>query len=219
MSIEVKVEPIDRDIALLISDNLSPQAASVMIADYARRQLAEGEATNEAALGEKPTHQTFVDGSQGASEDNVRPDGTILYEFDVVAELFEWIDEQLIQHSPVKSGRYERSHTFYADGEIADPAHPPPGAKEYVFLPTVPYARKIEGASGRKPESAKAPDGVYQAVAVLAQGRFGNQAKISFTFRAPLSGDIVEWAKTTTGAGFKTDAAKRRLHRTTRHAA
>ena len=48
-------------------------------------------------------------------------------------------------------------------------------ADEYVFINTVPYARKIERGS-----SSQAPDGVYQAVAMLARDRFGNVARITY---------------------------------------
>jgi hypothetical protein len=52
-------------------------------------------------------------------------------------------------------------------------------ASRYEFVSTVPYARKIE--RGLSPQ---APDGVYQVVAVLAQKRFGNVARIRFSYRA-----------------------------------
>ena len=53
-------------------------------------------------------------------------------------------------------------------------------AEEYVFINTQPYARKIEGTGGRR-MAPQAPDGVYQAVATLAQRRFGNIARITFS--------------------------------------
>jgi hypothetical protein len=71
-----------------------------------------------------------------------------------------------------------------ADGAEVDPsgANVPP-ADEYVFINTVPYARRIERGS-----SSQAPDGVYQAVAMLARGRFGNIARITYSFRTVSSG-------------------------------
>lgn len=85
-----------------------------------------------------------------------------------------------------------RGHRLYADGaEVAVgvrgqiPADVPQ-AGEYVFLNIVPYARKIE--RGLSPQ---APEGVYQTVAVLAQRRFGNLARVTFSYRTAVGGGIV----------------------------
>ena len=68
----------------------------------------------------------------GASEDRVRPNGVIVYEFDLAVSLFSWIDEQLVLVSPVKTGKYKKSHRFYADGVEVDPLRPPMNATEYM---------------------------------------------------------------------------------------
>src|SRR6185312_14927688 len=121
------------------------------LAAFARETLAEVEATNSAALGHDTPHQTFVDGRPGASESAVRPAGTIVYEFDLLLDLFAWIDAQLVQHSPVGTapkdkhpGLYQKSHIFYADDVEADPLNPPAGISVGTFVNAVPYARKIE---------------------------------------------------------------------------
>ena len=59
-----------------------------------------------------------------------------------------------------------------------------------MFLNTQPYARKIEGDLSREPSSKQAPEGVYEAVATLAQRRFGNVAMIRFSYRTPIDGAI-----------------------------
>ncbi len=78
MPVVTKVEPIAKDIEIMISETLSPAARSAAFADFARAQLAEGEQINQSVLGRIPTHRTFVDGAEGAIEDNVRPDGVIV---------------------------------------------------------------------------------------------------------------------------------------------
>lgn len=173
----VKVEPLEKDIELTFKKNLSPQARSHILAEFARETLAEAEQINTEALGHLPPHETFVDGMPGASEDRVRPDGTIIYEFNILEDLFAWIGEQLVTHSPVLTGRYAASHKFFADGVEVDPGAPAPAASQYQFVNSQPYARKIE--HGLSPQ---APDGVYQGVAALASRRFGNVAKIRFTY-------------------------------------
>jgi hypothetical protein len=100
---EGSVEPLDLDFAVLIADEFSPAARSARIADFAREQLAAAQATNAAALGFVPAHQTVVDGAAGISEDHVRPDGVIVYTFELLGELFAWISEQLRAHAPVRS--------------------------------------------------------------------------------------------------------------------
>jgi hypothetical protein len=205
MGLTVKVDPIDRDIAVALAEDLSPEARSATLAEFAREALADAEQQNTAALGSEPPHDTFVDGTQGKSEDQVSPDGVIVYQFQLIGDVLTFVDEQLIAASPVKSGRYQRSHTLYADGTETDPDSPAP-ASEYVFLNLQPYARKIEAG-----QSKSAPEGVYEGVATLASARFGNVAKVSYTFRSPAGGAVVDWAGT--------ESAKRhaRAHRRIAH--
>ena len=91
----------------------------------------------------------------------------------------------MIANSPYLTGAYAASHKLYADGVETDAQNPKP-AERYVFLSTLPYARKIEGirkGGEKKPgQSKQAPDGVYEGVAALARARFGNLAWIRFTF-------------------------------------
>jgi hypothetical protein len=193
---EGSVEPLDLDFAVLIADEFSPAARSARIADFAREQLAAAQATNAAALGFVPAHQTVVDGAAGISEDHVRPDGVIVYTFELLGESLYWIMEQLRAHAPVgETGNYRESITLYADGVETDAALPIP-AEKYVFLSGVPYARKIEGDDGRRPQSSQAPDGVFEAVAAMAAHRFGNQMMVKFSFISPDAGGIVDWART-----------------------
>lgn len=185
--------PLARDIDLLIRQDLSPEAQSATLAAFARETLAEVEAGNEAALGHATPHQTYVDGRAGASESTVRPDGTIVYEFDLLTDLFAWIDEQLREHSPVGKGKdkhpglYQRSHIFYADDVEADPLNPPAGIKVGTFVDAQPYSRKIEDG-----QSPQAPDGVYEVVTALASRRFGNIARVQFGYRTAVGGSVVK---------------------------
>lgn len=195
MPVTTKIQPIDQDIKIIISDLLSPEGMSAAFADFAEDALAEAEATDEAALGYKPTHTTFVDGTQTDDLSRVRPDGTITFVFDLVGDMLTWIMEQLRAHAPVLTGTYRDSIKLYADGVEVDIGGEIPPAQQYTFLSGEPYARKIEGVGGKKPESPQAPDGVFEAVATLAQ-QYSNQARISFTFISPADGGIVDWAKT-----------------------
>lgn len=186
MAVKTRVDPIDRDIQLMLADTLSPKAKSQVFADFAEDEIAKARQTNRQILGRNPRLTITVDGREGAPLTSVRPDGVIVAEFELFNDVLVWIANQLELHSPVKSGRYQRSHTVFADGIEIEPTATVPAASEFVFINVVPYARKIE-----RGVSSQAPDGVYQAVAVLAQRRFGNVARISFSYRTAMSGMIV----------------------------
>lgn len=161
-------------------------APSNLLAQFAREELREAQEINQRALGYVPAHETVVDGVRGVSEDLVRPGGVIVYEFKLATDLLEWIADQLRRHAPVLTGRFRDSFKLFADGvetEIGDHMR---DSAEYVFVSPLPYARKIE-----RGESDKAPDGVFEAVATLAAQRFGNQAQIRFSYRAPFDGVIL----------------------------
>lgn len=183
--ITAKLDPIARDLRVALDDWLGPDARAQALADQARAVLAETDARNAAALGQDVAHETFVDGVKTEALDRVRADGVIVRVYDAMPLVLMQIGALLWQHSPVKSGRYQQSHRLLADGdEIARvregwtlPALPR-GVREFVFVPTVPYARRIE-----RGWSKQAPDGVYQVIAAMAKQNFGRLAKISFGYR------------------------------------
>ena len=194
MPVTTRVEPIDKDIDLIFREDLSPAARSATLAEFARETLASAEETNAAALGHVPPHTTSVDGREGAAEESVRPDGEIAYEFNILEDLFAWIGEQLVTHSPRKTGRFADSFLFFADGVEIPWDQPAPPAERYTFINVQPYARKIE-----RGESPQAPDGVFQSVATLASRRFCNVARVSFSYEALLGGEtaLEAWASST----------------------
>lgn len=181
------IDSIDLDITAIMDEEFSPAARSEALAEFARETLADTEAQNKEALGFTPDHTTMVDGVIGADEGTVRPDGTIEYAFTIVPEIFSWIANLLRQFAPVRSGRFKASFALYADGLSIDPNGVIPQAAVYIFESVVAYASKIEGEN-KPPESKQAPNGVFEAVATLAQQQFGDQANISFSYRAPLDG-------------------------------
>lgn len=183
MSVRTRVPAISRDIELMIVDTLSPEAQSTFLVEFAREKLEQAQSENRAALGRVPDHQTFVDGQRRDDLESVRPNGVIAFEFELLEQLLAWIGEQLVLHSPVLSGKYANSHVVFVDGVEAAPGSVPMDGEEWAFINTVPYARKIE--RGLSPQ---APDGVYEAVAAIASRRFGNIARIRYTFRSITGG-------------------------------
>lgn len=165
---------------------ISPQANSAAFAEFAREQIEEAKQTNKTILGRLPRYTVSVDGREGAALESVKPDGVIVTEFELVNDVLIWIADQLNIHSPFKTGRFRRHNTLFADGQETNVGAVIPLAETYTFINTTPYARKIERGA-----SSQAPDGVYQAVALLASRRFGNIAKISYSFRTAISGSFV----------------------------
>lgn len=178
MPFTTRVGSLGEEIDVLIAENLSPKARSAALAEFAKEQLAEAETANAAATGTVPRHETYVDGQQGGSIDRVKPDGEIIFDFDLMTDVLRWIDKMLIEFSPVKTGRYQHSHKLLVDGHEADPNGVIPAGTEYVLMNTQPYAEEIENDLSRQ-----APHGVFHVIAVLASQRFAQVAKIEFAYR------------------------------------
>lgn len=195
MPITARVDVIERDLALSLTGTDAERSAAV--AAYARDVLAEANAQNTATAGHPVPHTTTVDGRQTEDLDGVKPDGTIVFEFGLSLQndVVQWIYDQLRAHAPVRSGRYRASIVVYADGAEVQPETTAPEARDWIFTVSVPYARKIEGVR-KPPLSTKAPNGVFEVVAAMAAARFGNIAKVRFTFTNPIGGatDIETWA-------------------------
>lgn len=185
--IKTTVTPVSRDVALFF-EGIPPRERSLRFAELAADHINDAKATNTRALGREPSSKTFVDGKAGAPLTDVRPDGVIVTEFELLTDVLIFIGQNIEQFSPVKRGRYRRSHVLLADGapmNITTPTLTPQiaAAEEFVFINTAPYARKIERGS-----SQQAPDGVYQAVANLARRKFGRVGRITFSYRTLAGG-------------------------------
>lgn len=178
--ITTKFDPIGRDIELLFDAELSPPARSRILAQFAQEQFQAADDANTRAFGRRARSRRFVDGSEGTPLRGVRPDGTIVFEWDVVREAVVWIGALLAGESPVgRTRRYSQSHRMFVDGTEALPgAIPSFSFTELVMAPLVPYAPPIERGS-----SSQAPDGVYQVVAAMARRRFSRIARIVFAWR------------------------------------
>ena len=100
----------------------------------------EAEAINTAALGRAVPYTTLVDGRESSDFDRVRPDGSIVGIFDLATDILTWIEQQLIAHSPVRTGRYQKSHRVFVDGVETAIADIPPGVSQVVFAPLAAYA-------------------------------------------------------------------------------
>jgi hypothetical protein len=188
MAVRTRVEPIAETINLWLDQTLSPRAQSQAFANFARAKIDAGDEANRRVLGRIPPRTVTVDGSRGASLEAVRPQGgSIIAEWELISDVLVWIGEALRDRSPHVSGDYQRAHTLFADGVEIPIGGQAPIAEEYVFLNPLPYARKIEIGKTRSGRDfvLQVPNRIYERTAADAASRFGNLAKIKFTYRAP----------------------------------
>lgn len=191
MALNVKIEPINDWIEITVNEMLSPTARSKAIAEFARERLKEAQDVNQQVLGRLPAHDTFVDGNRGGQLESVNPDrGIIVFEFELLTDVLRWIGRELVLRSPVRSGAYAKGHTLFADGSEIAIGERMPMADEYSFTNLVPYARKIEIGKTRSGRSftIQVANRIYERTAKDARARFGNIAKIEFTFRGIVGG-------------------------------
>jgi hypothetical protein len=190
MAVKVRIDSVATEINLIVSDMLSPEAQSRAVANYARDEIRQADDTNKRVLGDIPSRTVTVDGRPGAALDSVRPSGgSIIAEWDIIADALIWIAQTLEDRSPTVSGDYKRGHTLFADGNEIVASQSVPAAEEYVFTNVVPYSRRIEVG---KTESGRdfliqVPNRIYERTARDAKARFKN-VKIQSRFISLNSG-------------------------------
>ncbi len=194
-----RLQAIDADFDLILNSAMGDAARDAMFRTYAEGVLQEGVAQNRRALGYEPEHTIAYAGAKRNDLAMVKSTDLVVVEFSLVLDVIDWIDAQLIIHSPVRTGTYARSHAWFADNVPMDPLAPV-WAESYSVLSTEPYARKIERGL-----SPMAPDGVYEAVATLARQRFGNVAAIKFEYKGFPGGNIGTWSRTNSAAALARD--------------
>lgn len=186
MGLKVRIDPVEKDIAAMISRDLSVHEQQKAAADFARQGIDEARAKNRQIMGRDPPLTISVDGRIGGSLESVRPNGgVIIAEFELIEGVLQFIGDELVKRSPVVSGAYRSGHTLFVDGLEVTLGGRIPFGEEYVFANSVPYARKIEVG---KTESGRAfviqvPNRIYERVARDARSQFRDVADIKFAFR------------------------------------
>ncbi len=173
----------------MLTQDLSPAGQSAALAAFGQEAITDGDEINRRVLGRVPPRTVWVDGSAGAPLAGVRPNGVIVAEWELVGDILFAIAQELRKVSPVRSGRYQASHTLFADGTEVPVGKEIPQAREYVFLSDEVYSIKIEGVPGRPPQSKQAPKGVYQITAAKFRG--DNRVKVRFEWRKPFRGGLI----------------------------
>lgn len=199
----------------------SPQEQSKAFAKFARDEITEADNQNAKAYGRQIPHVEYVDGIEGSSLQNVWPNSTVVAEWQFGEEIVDWVFRALKERSPVLTGRFRNSISIFADDVMVKTPAEARGAEHVVIMSTVPYARKLEGLAGEKYMSSKKPGPIFQAVAAVAKRKFGNQARIAYTFRGPSGANtmIEAWASGKAGKHRLTKKSKRQYDKDVRNPA
>jgi hypothetical protein len=179
MALSVKF-PILTERTVFSLPALSEQGVLSAFRRLAEAKIARVDAENAAAAGLRLPRRLIVDGVAAPNLARIKSSSLIVARWSVGVAAVDYIFNLLHGAGPLRSGRYRDSMRMYIDGaESKDPrdAH---GAREALFLSTVPYARKIE-----RGQKGYAPGHVYEAVADMARARFGDAARIKFTYAEP----------------------------------
>lgn len=181
MGLKVRIDPVEQFTQATVNAALSEMEQRQAAIEFVRDGIAEAQRINKQAIGREPKYTL----SKRLEQINPAKD-EVFVEFDLFVGVLDWIKQELVARSPRVSGEYIRGHKLFADGQEVANASKPPDAEEYVFINTVPYARKIEigkTQAGRAFVIQVEPH-IYERVAQDARSRFGNVAKISFGYRA-----------------------------------
>lgn len=220
MGASLKIIPLNRDILFKPGGALSPMQGARLVADFARGEIANADKTNADVLGKSVPHETFVNDLRSDALENVQPGKSIIATWRLGSDVVKFTYDLIVANSPVLTGKYKNSHRIFADGVEVDSPEATAGASEVVILSIVPYARKIEGAGKKPPQSTQAPDGVYQAAVTLARSRYGNVADIKYTMQSPvIASDLQDWAARHSAKHASAARRKRQMARDTRQPA
>lgn len=132
---------VARSVRLFADRTLSPSALSANLAATAIRTRADLVRRGDAP----PAWTTYVDGRKGAAEASVRPDGAIVYRFNVLGLAAAFALSFVKARSPVASGRFRSAWAVVVDGKpYAGDLNDIPATASIMIVNPMPYARKVE---------------------------------------------------------------------------
>lgn len=164
-----------RSVKVFIDQNLTPKAQSAHLAKTARAGVAELISSGRAS----PRYEVAVDGRLGASEEQVKPLGTISYTFEYLGDVVSFAIGFLMARSPVLTGAYRDSFFIGVNGQniparTFDASQLPVGAEIFIYNKT-PYSRKVDvQLIGFRKLSFSVPAGIFDDCRQAVNSRFGN---------------------------------------------
>lgn len=125
----------------------------------------------------------FVDGTEGASEEAVKPLGIIVYEYPRLDLVIAAAEQVLFDLSPFgfpEGGHYRDEHHLFLDGSPAISAANWRPGQEAMIVNTQPYARMIEVGAMRM--VVPGTDHVYAQAQQILRRKYSSLAYIRFTY-------------------------------------
>lgn len=177
---------VARQIRLWRDQTLSPAAASHYLATVARQKRDALIAAGDAA----PTYDTYVDGRHGASEDTVRPEGAILYVFNLLGQAATYGLNFARERSPRDSGDYRLAWFVAVDGQRwTGNLNDIPAGSEVMITNPLPYARKIDVGHMKM----RVPPGIVEDTRQAVKRKFPtvNSYRTMVTIPASLGGGYI----------------------------
>lgn len=177
-----RFQPVGEQFRIAMQGSLEQVHKSLV--DTAKREHARVMTTDP-----RPTSfRRFVDGSEGRIEEQVKPAGVIVYQYPRIEEVVQFALETLFDLSPVLTGAYRSAHVVFIENSPTANLKDWKSGQEITITNPLPYARKIEvgNMTMRVPGTSR----VYQQAKQLVQRRWGNVARIQFTYRAIIGGMV-----------------------------
>jgi len=180
-----------RSVEVFIDRKLSPEARSKHLASVARaglKEILEGKSIKNFIR--------FVDGNAGLSEDQVKPEGVIMYRFSILPLVVGFLLGYLKERSPVRSGRFKESFWVSVNGRLIpaarfNPAHVPMDAEIYLgnFMP---YNRRVDvQMDGTRTLTFSVPANLYRDATLAARSRFGGLINLYRVYTVEFPGQYI----------------------------
>ncbi len=183
------VNAFTRSVRLFADSALSPQVMSQKLAAFAKKDVAGLIETGRAS----PTYTRYVDGTKGATEEAVKPEGRISYFFEYLTDVIPEAIKYLRANSPVLSGTY-RDSFYVAVGnrrmlaQNFDPRFIVGETTVYIYNFT-PFSRKVDvGFVGNK--RIRFSDGfhIFANCAQMLRSRYGNTISVDRLYDIAFAG-------------------------------
>ena len=175
-----------RQIRVFMAEHLDPQASALAFANHARGAIEDMIRAKQVP----ERYVKFTDGRQGIDERQVKPGGTIAYQFSYNADVLVFALAFLYQRSPTGSAAargprlyrqpFRESFWVSINGKYIRPGalnlmHVPDGPAELIVGNAQPYARKIDTQRiGNKVLRFNKPERLYRDAARAINQAFGN---------------------------------------------
>lgn len=173
------VNAFTRSIKLFTSSALSPETRALALAALARNDVARLIATGQAS----PMYTRYVDGTQGAAEETVKPEGRISYFFEYLTDVIPEAIKFLRANSPVLTGAY-RDSFYVAVGNRRILAQDFDtrlilGETTVYIYNSVPYSRKVDvQLVGYKPLHFSDGYHIFANCSQMLMSKYGNTISV-----------------------------------------